>query len=137
MIYMTYSKFLIFKNQCSDAWRVYWGNRVNYWYFFSNLVLGLIILYFAYHIYHKLGDELLVFHYTVDFGIDSIALAKNIFFIPIISAIVFIINFTLQLLVGKEALKTDYYHLLGSATLVFNIIIILALISIYLSNFYA
>lgn len=137
MVYMNYSKLLIFKQNYQIAWRTYWQKKYNYFYFFLNLAFIIFAWYFAYFIFNNLGEELLVFHYTVDFGIDSIASAKNIFIIPLFTTIVSFINFKFKLLIGRESLKNDYYHLLGIGTLVINVIILLSLMSIYLSNFYA
>lgn len=135
--HMDYSKCLIFKKSYVNAWRTYWQDKTNYLYFFLNLALLLLAWSSAYIIFNNLGDELLVFHYTVDFGIDSIAKANNIFIIPLFASIISFINFKFKLLVAREPLKGDYYHLLGAGTLVLNIIILLSLMSIYLSNFYA
>jgi hypothetical protein len=134
---MNYSKLLIFKHKCQNYWRIYWERKSNYGYFFLNLVFLISAWYLAYFIYNKLSDELLIFHYTVDFGIDSIASAQNVFIIPFLATILFIINFKFQLLVSSESLKNDYYHLLAGGNIIFNIIILLSLMSIYLSNFYA
>ncbi len=134
---MNYSKLLIFKQNYQNTWRVYWQDKINYLYFFLNLAFLLLAWILAYLFYNKLGEELLVFHYTVDFGIDSISLARNIFIIPLFATIISIINFNFKLLIGKESLKSDYYHLIGAGSLIFNAIILLALMSIYLKNFYA
>ncbi len=134
---MNYFKLVNFWQKYKKAWQTYRQSSLNYFYLFSNLVLVILAWYLAYLIFVKLGAELLVFHYTVDFGIDSITSAKNVFIIPFFSTIASMINFKIQLLFWKESLNKSYYHLFGSGTIIINLIILLALMSIYLSNFYA
>lgn len=137
MTNMKYFKLLIFWQNYKKAWQTYWQDKTNYWYFFINLFLLACAWLFAYYIFYKLGDDLLIFHYTVDFGIDSISSASSVFVIPILSTLINIINFKFQLFSWRFSLQTSYYRLFSLSSLILNIFIILALLSIYLSNFYA
>lgn len=100
------------------------------------LIIGLILLnwLFVYIININVNRYLVVLHYNVDFGVNLIGSVKQVYVIPLIGLVVFIINFILSAFVSKQD-KFFIHLLLGSAMLV-NLFLLTAIASIYLVNFY-
>lgn len=100
------------------------------------IIIGLILLnwLFVYIININVSQDLVVLHYNVDFGVNLIGSVKQIYIIPLIGLIVFVINFILLAFTGKQD-KFFVYLLLGAAMLV-NLFLLIAITSVYLVNFY-
>lgn len=104
-------------------------------YFFILLIINIIIWLTARFIDTEIGEELIALHYNVDFGINLIGEAKKIYIIPLLGFLIIIINFIIFGSVGKYRGRVFIFHILFAASLLANIILLMAITSIYLINF--
>jgi len=86
----------------------------------------------AYYIYTRLENDLVILHYNVDFGLDSIGPAIKIFNYPLVGFSIIIFNILLYIVLGNRSMFMVFF-LIGVADLV-NIIMLMVLSSIYLIN---
>jgi hypothetical protein len=103
------------------------------------LIIGLILNLFtwlgAVYIYKNIAQDLTVLHYNIDFGIDLIGNRSLIFANPILGLFFLFINFILLLFFYRHKHLNFLAHLLlGIATLA-NLILIVAVITVYIINF--
>jgi hypothetical protein len=112
--------------------------------FFSKIYL--VILFFlvfinffcAYHLIDKFDQnsgKLASLHYNIDYGVDLIGDAKNIFVLPSLGAIISIINlFVISLFFNKKN-GIFFMHILYITALLVNVFLLLGIFSLYLINF--
>lgn len=96
-----------------------------------SLILNLgLFLFFLFFI--KQSDIPIVLHYNVDWGVDYFGEVKNIFILPVVGLIIFLLNgiLALRLWVGLKSLS---YFLLA-ATLISEVFLWLAGIALYIIN---
>lgn len=112
------------------------------WRYFPNRIYLLFILLFqiggwlqAILINNSLSSELLVLRYKIDFGANLIGEPSLIFIFPLISAGVFVFNFSLLLFWRKKNNFHFLSQLVLSGALVFSFFLSLYLFSVYLINF--
>jgi|GEM_PF-3018161 len=129
-----YSRFILFIKSISDASKTYWSNSVNRLYLLLIVVLQLFIWWWSRSIYYQIGDDLFIFHYTVDFGIDMVAASNFIFILPGLALIFTVINIILSLAMANKKQAKLLWHLFGAGSMIINIFFILALLAIYLIN---
>ncbi len=100
------------------------------------VIIGLILLnwLFVYIININVSQDLVVLHYNVDFGVNLIGSVKQVYIIPLMGLIVFIINLVLSVFVNKQ--DKFFTHLLLGATMLVNVFLFIAISSVYLVNFY-
>ena len=134
-----FSKFLnyfhIFKTEVSDYFR--------YIFSFSHFKIYLAILAFlniliwggTFYIDKKIIDQQIALHYNVDFGIDYYGDISNIYIIPILGLFFTIFNTAFLAIVKKHKDFIFISHLLLSISIVTNLILITAIISIFLVNY--
>lgn len=125
------------KKNLSLAFQSYWRYTPNRWYFFSIIILQLLIWFFAYRIFYLIGSELFVSHYNVDFGIDGIGSARRVFEVPIITLIITIFNFIFLMRFGRKNIFHFLVHAVGLASVAIQFLAALSLMSLYLINFIA
>lgn len=104
-------------------------------YFFILLIINIIIWLTARFIDTEIGEELIALHYNVDFGINLIGEAKKIYIIPLLGFLIIIINFIIFGSIGKYRGRVFIFYILFAASLLANIILLMAITSIYLINF--
>jgi len=139
MRYMSYSAFysrfydLIdnIKESCRFIFRLY-SVRVYLILFF---IWQIIIWMQAALINKSLTGDLVALHYNVDFGIDLIAPRPTIFFYPILTMIVFILNLSFLLFLKNNKQVKIINHFLLGAAIFFTVLMSLVLLSVYLINF--
>lgn len=97
--------------------------------------IGLVIFNWlvAYLINIRLLNNLTVLHYNIDFGVDLIGSAKEIYILPLLGFIFIIINIVPLSLVYKK--NQFMAHILLASNLFSNLILSIALAAIYLFNF--
>lgn len=107
----------------------------------SLIYLGIIVFwqlvswFQAWLIHNSLTGNLLVLHYNVDFGIDLVGAPTSIYYYPLLSLGIFILNlFILALLSRNKNFKILAHFLLSAATL-FNLFLSVDLLAVYLINF--
>jgi len=132
-----YSHWYAFKKRLFFVVNSYWHYYPNRWYLLVILLIQAVVWFLAYQIFKTLGNDLLVFHYNVDFGIDAIAKPRAIFQIPLLSLSSAVIN----IIVLTFFIKRPSFHFLANASGIAGIFIqvlaVLALMSLYLINFLA
>lgn len=81
------------------------------------------------------GVDNIALHYNVEKGIDLYGDAKQLYILPIFGLLVFILNFLILSFINDKKDRTFIaYALLGSAFFT-NIILVMAIISLYIVNF--
>ncbi|MDD5527393.1 MAG: hypothetical protein PHO56_00230 [Patescibacteria group bacterium] len=83
----------------------------------------------------RVGSNLTILHFTVDFGIDLVGDANKLFMIPILGLFVSALNFLLLFVFLKKKDFKFIAHILLAAALMVNIFLSLALGPIYWMNF--
>lgn len=95
----------------------------------------------VYSINAKISQDLAVLHYNVDFGVNLIGSVKQIYVIPFLGLIIFILNLVLLIFSFRlnyrifSSGKFFAHILLGSALLA-NFFLFISLALVYLVNFY-
>jgi len=90
--------------------------------------------YFAYLINSNITSDRTILHYNVDFGINLIGAEKQLYIIPLIGLLIFLINFLiLPIYYNQKEIKFMSYFLYTTSILT-NIFLLLAEVSIYLIN---
>lgn len=117
--------------------KTFWNYTPNRWYFFSLLILQLLLWFFAYRIFILTGTELFVSHYNVNFGIDGIGEAKRVFNIPFFVLIISIFNFAFLLSFRSKKVFHFLTHATGLSNILLHFLAGLALMALYLINFIA
>jgi hypothetical protein len=136
MVYSNlYARLHAARQATGAALRAVWNLRPARWYF---LIIGLLQFSAwlqAAYIYRHLAGDVLVQHYSVDFGIDLVGDPSQIFLYPVYGLAVFIINFGLAALGRERPDFRIFVHLLLAAALIFALFLNIALLFIYLINF--
>ncbi len=130
-----YSRVILFNRSVLSAGKTYWSFNINRLYLLISFLLQVGLWWWAINIYSALADDFLIFHYTVDFGIDLVGFSNLIFILPALALFFTLINLILALLVAEKKIAKLLWHLLGSATVLVNFFILLSLFSVYLINF--
>lgn len=134
-----FSKFLDFfyfkKDDVVDFFRELFA--ATYVRFFVIAIIALNIIIWA--IVHKAvtlaGTDNIALHYNVEKGIDLYGEAKQLYILPIFGLFIFIFNFLILSFINNKKDRTFIaYTLLGSAFFA-NIILVMAIISLYIVNF--
>ena len=99
------------------------------------LIINILNWISARYIYTEIGDKLIALHYNVDFGVNYIGKAREIFIIPFLGLIIIIINFILILFLNRYKDKRFFHHILFNSALISNLVLLASIISIYLINF--
>lgn len=110
-------------------------------YLFSILGLNFLNWLFVYIINSKVSQDLTVLHYNVDFGVNLIGSVKQIYIIPFLGLIIFILNlillaFAFRLNFRIPSAGKFFAHILLGASMLANFFLFLSLVFIYLVNFY-
>jgi hypothetical protein len=129
-----YSRFVLFIRSISEAINIYWSNSINRLYLLLIFILQLFLWWWSRSIYYQIADDLFIFHYTVDFGIDLVTPPNFIFSIPALALIFTIVNLILSLSMSHKKQVKLLWHLFGAGSMIINIFFVLALLAIYLIN---
>jgi hypothetical protein len=109
-----------------------WANRI---YLLALALLQVTAWWSAHFIYKNLVGGLLVLHYNIDFGIDWVGDPNNIFYFPSLGLLFILVSF-IFLLFSAPGRNFRFQSQLALAGAVFlNILVIIALGSVYLINF--
>lgn len=105
------------------------------------LVLNILNWVIVYFINAKISQDLAVLHYNVDFGVNLIGSVKQIYVIPLLGLVIFILN--LALLIFSFRLNFRIFssgkffaHILLGSALLANFFLFISLALVYLVNFY-
>lgn len=132
-----YSRWYALKKRLSFVLTTYWRYQPNRLYLLIVVIIQILIWVFAYQIYTTLGNDLLVSHYNVDFGIDAIGSPKQIFNIPLLALAVLVVN---GIVLSFFTKRLNFHFLTNAAGITgvtAQLLAALALMSLYLINFLA
>ena len=101
-----------------------------------NFSLIILTFVFAWYIYQNISSDLMVLHYNVLFGIDKVGNPQEIFVLPLLSLAVFILNTLLSISFFRKKHFNFLSHLFPINSLIFNVIIVFSILSLYLVNFF-
>ena len=99
------------------------------------IIINFFIWLIAYHFNKELDLAQAVLHYNVDFGVNLIGPAKELYIIPILGIIIFLFNVMIILIIGRDKEIKFLANLLLIAALLSNLILLIAAIAVYLINF--
>lgn len=101
----------------------------------TNTIINIIIWIIARRVTSLSDDDNLTLHYNVEKGIDLYGSADKLYILPALGLFVFVFNFLIFCFLNNKKDRIFIsYILLGSAFFV-NIILIIAIISLYMVNF--
>ncbi|MDD4412406.1 MAG: hypothetical protein PHR00_02050 [Patescibacteria group bacterium] len=83
----------------------------------------------------NLKDRMVIFHYTILFGIDYIAKSSAVFRIPIYGLFFIVFNFAIALFLHNKRHDRTLTHILLGAAIVVNVFLLVSLMSIYSINY--
>ena len=121
------------RQELGKIWSDYFAWKPARIYWLVALVLNLALWLMAWLIYRRLDQELVILHYNVIFGIDSLGAPAKIYWLPGIGLLIFSFN-ALASLFCQERDRFLIGSLLVGSSLI-NVILGLALYSLYLVNF--
>ncbi len=110
-------------------------------FFYAKIYLALILFFnfllwiSVFYINFKASSTTLILHYNVDLGVDLIGLGSNLYIIPLLGLLIFIVNLVLLLIFLKWSDYRYLAHLLFSVSLLANLFLLISLGPIYLINF--
>lgn len=135
------SQIYLIKSKAKDGIAVFWGYLYIKIYVLSAVILIFLNWFFSYFINNKISQGLVALHYNVDFGINLIGNASEIYIIPALGLFIALINSILTIVVNrqrfddKNTARLLSHFLLGGA-LFSNLFLLISLAFVYLINFY-
>jgi len=142
MLNNNFSKFIDFTFSWWDSFRSEISSIFGFLY--VRIYFGFFILinginwFFAYYIFSNIlpgTRELIALHYNVEFGVNLIGSAKNIFILPSLGLLIIILNFFLFFSIYKLKNSKFLGNFLLLPALISNIYLLIGLVSIYFANF--
>ena len=122
-------------NQTKDAFFDIFGYLFVKIYIISIILVNFLIWYISLKIKNYSFDELIALHYNVDSGINLIGPVKDIFIIPFLGIIIFLLNFILVLSLNRYKNIQFISHILLLTALLSNIVLLAGIASLYFINF--
>lgn len=107
-----------------------------------NLIYFALIIFWqlvswsqAWLIRRNLSGDVLVLHYNVNFGIDLVGAPSSIYYYPLLSLGIFLLNFIILAILYKDKNFKVLAHFLLTAAALFSLFISIDLLAVYLINF--
>jgi len=134
-----FSKFLDFfyfkKDDVIDFLRELFSATYVRFFVFAIIAINIIIWVIVHKTVVLSGTDNIALHYNVEKGIDLYGEAKQLYILPIFGLFIFILNFLILSFINNKKDRTFIaYVLLGSAFFT-NLILVMAIISLYIVNF--
>jgi len=104
-------------------------------YLFLALILNSFSWFLVYLIKSHINHNLVILHYNIDFGFDLIGEVNQLYFFPILSLILILVNLFLVLFFSFLGTRIFLFHLFGMISSVVNFFFLFYLVLIYLINF--
>jgi hypothetical protein len=104
--------------------RVFWS---------VTLIMNLGLWTFTWLMVRKLPQDLAILHYNITFGVDSLGSPNQLYWLPLVGLLLFLANAIITMFFYKR--DKFLLNLLLSSNIFINIVIGLALYSIYLINY--
>ena len=136
-----YSKLANFIRGCSKKLSRSLAMVFAYWYVRIYLVIILIINILVWVVARFIASTIdlpkIALHYNVDFGIDLYGNTAKIYVIPLLGLVIFFINLIIITILNRYNQKEVrfIFHLLLLGSIITNIILLAAIISVYVVNF--
>lgn len=130
-----YANFFVFCQKIGSAAAFVWRFAPTRLYILALAILQAIAWWAATFIYQNLNGDILVLHYTADFGIDLIGSPEKIFIFPSFALGIFLLNLIILLSLRRKRDFALFAHLLLAGALNFGVIVNIALFFLYLINF--
>lgn len=130
-----YANFYIICRKIGQSFLALWRFRPSRLYLLFIFLFQVAAWLQAWSIRRDLTGNLVVLHYNVNFGTDLIGAPHEVFYYPLLGLGVLLINLVIAL---AHRRRRDWYffiHVLFGSAAVFNLILCLVLLSIYLINF--
>lgn len=89
---------------------------------------------FAAYIISVIGEEQIALHYTVDFGIDYYGPCGKIYILPALGILIILLNLALAINMSRRRDVRIISHLLLVSALAVNLLLLMAMASVYLIN---
>jgi len=83
----------------------------------------------------SLSSDIVILHYNIDFGIDLVAASGKIYLYPLLAFFIFFVNLILLMFLYRNKNLKILIHYLLAAAVLFNFLLSLVLLSVYLINF--
>ncbi len=98
-----------------------------------SLLINFILWIFTWLMIRRLPQDLAILHYNITFGVDSLGTPQKLYWLPFLGLLLFLFN----AVVGLFFYKRDKFllNLLLASSIFVNIVIALALYSVYLINY--
>jgi len=99
------------------------------------LLLGINLLNWlvAYIINKNIGQNLVILHYNINFGVNLIGDARETYILPLLGLIIIIVNFILLIYIYRQGRFIVYLSLISA--ILANLFLLASLASIYFINF--
>lgn len=104
-------------------------NKVVVWLFWFNLIV-LVVDFFYIFLKLKGREDLIPLHYNIYFGVDLIGNKEQVFKLPLIGAIVFLVNYFLAGLIYRSEKFASYILIFASLA----VAIVLSLAGMFILN---
>jgi len=131
-----YANFYGFRQKAGAALSAVWHFSPARFYLIGALILQLIAWWEAIYVFRHLSGNLLVLHYNVDFGVDKVADPARIFLYPALGLGIILLNFLIAALSSRRPNFKGLAQLLLAGANLFGLFLVLALMSVYLINFF-
>jgi hypothetical protein len=113
-------------------WHGYWTDPI----IFFSLFLAILVnvgIWVALRFVVQATDQPIILHYNIYFGVDSIGDWRNVFIMPAVALLIFLVNLVLsRFFYYKERLVS---HLFAGMGLLVQILMVVGVISILIINF--
>lgn len=99
----------------------------------STLIINLGLWTFTWLMVRKLPQDLAILHYNIIFGVDSLGTPQELYWLPLLGLLLFLLNAIMAIFFYRR--DKFLLKLLLASSIFINIVISLALYSIYLINY--
>jgi hypothetical protein len=113
--------------------REYFQSRIILWVLFLTVLFNLVD-WALLKIFLRSGENLIILHYNVYFGVDSLGVSRGAYLLPAIGLIVLTLNFALSFYFYVQKERIASYILLLTALMV-QLSLLISVISVIIINY--
>jgi hypothetical protein len=113
--------------------REYFQSRIILWLLFLTALFNLVD-WVLLKIFLRSGEKLIILHYNVYFGVDSLGVSRGAYLLPSIGLIVLILNFILSFYFYVQKERIASYILLLTALMV-QLSLLISVVSVIIINY--
>ena len=130
-----YNYFYLVKTSLWDYLRTFFSFFHIKLHCFFILLANLAAWFSVYYINRHVSQDLVVLHYNVDFGVNLIGSAKQLYTLPLIGTIVFLVNIIISIIFVRQDNFKFISQVLLITVLFTHFFLLTAIASLYLINF--